>query len=105
MVEHRDDTASAQAAVLRLYHGHDRHAPDENLLAEKLEEFVRQNPNDMIGVFMYLIIAREMHDNGHREMAERILRRGIQLYSSYPGHVGSSKLINELMDQKMGKRP
>jgi hypothetical protein len=101
--EQETETVGAQAAVLQLYHGHDRNEPNETMLAERLEEFARQNPRDMIGVFMYLIMARELFDNGHTDMSERLLRRGIQIYSSYPGHVGSSRLINELMDQKMPK--
>jgi hypothetical protein len=105
MSAQEDETVSAQAAVLRLYHGHDRNEPNEEIIAEKLEEFVNGNPQDMVGVFLYLIISRELYDNGHYEMAERLLRRGIQIYSGYPGHVGSSKLINELMDQKLHKRP
>jgi hypothetical protein len=105
MSGHDDETVSAQAAVLRLYHGHDRNQPNEEMIAQKLEEFVRGNPDDMVGVFLFLIISRELYDNGHHEMAERLLRRGIQIYSGYPGHVGSSKLINELMDQKLHKRP
>jgi hypothetical protein len=104
MAAQDDETVSAQAAVLRLYHGHDRNEPDEDQIGKKLEEFVRANPDDMVGVFLYLIISRELYDNGHHDTAERLLRRGIQIYSEYPGHVGSSKLINELMDQKMHKQ-
>ncbi len=101
MSSEKDQTVRAQAAVLEIYHGYDPLEPDVGALNEKLKTFARENLD--IGVFLYLIISRELCDVGNREAAETILRRGIQVYSTRHSHIGRIKLINELFDQQMGK--
>jgi hypothetical protein len=103
MVDQNDQTVGVQAAVLRIYHGFDRRDPNEAELCEKLQAFAQANPDEMVGIFLYLIISRDLYEAGHRDMSERVLRRGIRVYSGFPGNVGRIKLINELMDQQMGK--
>jgi len=103
MASRENETVGAQAAVLRIYHGFDRSNPNEAQLTEKLESFAKANPEEMVGIFLYLIISRDLYETGHRDMSERILRRGIRIYSGFPGNVGRLKLINELMDQQMSK--
>ena len=84
-----------------VYHGHDPFDPNVGELNEKLAEFARQNLD--IGVFLYLIISRELYDVGNRDAAEQILRRGVKVYSTHHSHIGRIKLINELFDQQLGK--
>ena len=103
MAAEHNQTVGAQAAVLRIYHGFDRRNPDEKQLSEKLEAFASANPDEMVGVFLYLIVCRDLYESGYADMSERILRRGIQIYSGLSENVGRLKLINELMDQQMGK--
>ena len=103
LATHDNQSVGAQAAVLRIYHGYDRSNPDETRLSQKLETFARANPEEMVGIFLYLIICRDLYETGHADISERILRRGIQIYSGLTDNVGRLKLINELMDQQMGK--
>jgi hypothetical protein len=101
LAAHRDEQVRRQAAVLSIYHGYDPRRPREDELNKKLEAFARANSDNMIGVFLYLLISRELYDLGQRDMAERILRNGIRIYQEFPGNIGRLKLLNELMDQRM----
>jgi hypothetical protein len=101
MLDHTDNQVRTQAAVLSIYHGYDPRQPREDELTGKLEEFARANSDNMIGVFLYLLISRELYEAGQREMAERLLRNGIRVYQDFPENIGRLKLLNELMDQRM----
>src|SRR5690606_4263560 len=101
MLDHADNQVRTQAAVLSIYHGYDPRQPQEDELTGKLEEFARANSDNMIGVFLYLLISRELYEAGQRDMAERVLRNGIRVFQDFPENIGRIKLLNELMDQRM----
>jgi hypothetical protein len=101
MAAHADDQVRTQAAVLSIYHGYDPLRPQEGEITDKLEEFARANSDNMIGVFLYLLISRELYEAGQRDMAERVLKHGIRVYQDFPENIGRLKLLNELMDQRM----
>jgi hypothetical protein len=96
-------TQAQIAEIDSIYHGYDPRHPREGELTQKLEQFARDNPDDTVGVFLYLLISRELHDAGQRDVAERILRKGIRVYQDFPQNIGRLTLLNELMDQRMYK--
>ncbi len=96
-IHHADETVVSHATALKLLHDLDFQHPDQTELFAKLRDFTNEFPTSEVGVYVFSIASRELWRHAHRELAEDVLRLGIQTYA---GQRGSSRLMNQLLDQK-----
>ena len=96
-MHHADETVVSHATALKLLHDLDFEHPDPTVLSASLQDFTLEFPTREVGVYVFSIASRELWRHGHRQLAEDMLRLGIQTYS---GQRGSSRLMNQLLDQK-----